>query len=274
MTSFALLAWVALVLLPVGISSAQTPEWFQQNNKGSRYEGFLDRPNASTSFTVLGFFAYRENRDLLPSDVLHIEYFVPPGDQRNKPADEPVSIRAQEIHGRSEYIMEPHLEALQATAGGWRTFDGWPVRDVLLPNHVPLSNLAVLIHLKGGNGLSEQLAPALLYTEPGKHEIHNYTLYLNLNRALSSLHYTVSSTDEKGAHGQPWNCAFDPGTESVCTEKGTQTAGFVEQGIVRLRFSADHLPVGPITIHLAGEYANSSEHLQDDLHFFNPGLNP
>src|SRR5215831_18936947 len=82
----------------------QDERWLRDNDRGNRYEGVLDQPNAKREYEVLALFAFRGFPDrvtLAPNSELHVAYFVP----ANMRA-EPVYIRARQLSSRTNYLLQ------------------------------------------------------------------------------------------------------------------------------------------------------------------------
>ena len=253
------------VSLP-GSTVAQDQHWLDNHRKGNRYEGFLDRPNAKHNLELLGFYAFRQPVEEDRSTLLHVAFYLP--------EDEPVYLEAREIYNHAQYRMQALDQAIARHSGGWSYFGDWPVRDVLLPNHIPLTNLGVTIRLKSDNEFARDLAPAILYADPRPDApprniaVDAYSMYLLVNKPLSSLTYQLLAPSVP-----PRLCTVNPFSPHLCkaTEKTAPTP--VPSGaIVKLEFaraglqSAPHTPTA-VTVRILGHIANSAETVQAEFAF-------
>lgn len=159
MSTFALLATVWMLLS----AGDQTPEdWRKQHRVGNtRYEGvgFRTRQSAPAILDLVSFLTFKEKFDGMGPAELSIEFF--------RSRAEVDSVVARELIPIKHYRMEA-IPPSEGWRPGWNHFVGWSTRDVLDPEHIPLSKLGVLIRLKADDGLRVHVAPAVLRKRDSK----------------------------------------------------------------------------------------------------------
>lgn len=245
---------VALALLSAVIpwtAVTQDAQWRARNDHGSRYEGVVDRPNARREYEVLGLFAYRDlpEEPYPSSDRLKLMYYVPQ-------QDGVAAITVRELQRETQYLMEAKPDKVPSDAGKWDLYDDWPVRDVIVPQHVLLPNLGVLVRLKddvpGG-----VFSPVMMYTGVAPTHVDHYTLQFVSHRKLKSVTCTVMT--EKGAVTP---CSLRRKDEEL--EESTPMEFVVP---------AAGLSPGRATIRIQGQYANTTnEQLAAEVHFVHAAL--
>ena len=125
------------------------------------------------------------------------------------------------------------------------------------PNHVRISNLGILIHLKDSN-LPDLLAPAFLYSDKQPTTPTQYTLYMVAHRKILRPRCQIIDSQAKSISpdGQKYGCQF----------RSTMSLDSSEP--FRVDIAADKLPAGLVTVHVSGDYENNeAARLSLDVHF-------
>src|SRR5438034_2273644 len=90
-------ACIVVATMLAVFAMAQDTDWLKKNDRGSRYEGIIERPHALKTYELLGFFANRQALSVNDSTKLRVRFFLP----RNEPA----YVLAQEIRVEKQYLM-------------------------------------------------------------------------------------------------------------------------------------------------------------------------
>jgi hypothetical protein len=245
---------IAILGIFAGLLAAQDARWLRDNNKGNRYEGLMDEPNANRAYDILGFLGFDDKPESIPrqdaSVELHVGYCLS--------ESVPVFIEAQELRARTHYLMKS-IGAPDDRS--WNEFQHWKVSDVLSRNGSDPNDLGVVVRLKSDNEYTEDLAPAFFYPGQPPRRIRQYSLSLRVSRKVASLSYGfVAGTRRKECnYTQSKPCAPRPGAPDASVEDG---------GIVAMTFDFTDVPAGPVTIHVNGSYANSFDKLFAQYHFY------
>lgn len=238
------------------LAKAQDANWFHDNDRGNRYEGLLDEPNAKREYDVLGFFAYDglapngSGENLPPSwkAMLHLRYYVPEEVAKGVPHDELVFIRVKQMSGWPNYLMVAK-KGSAFKQPGWNEFS-WPVDAVIQEKEINPAHLGVVVRLKSDNEYTEDLAPAVFYSQespPGS--IKHYKLILRVQQyTLTDLSYEIVAGGRSRTHHYG----------EVPVEVGVA---------VSLNIDLDDLP-GPVTVHINGEYENTDKRLVATYRFY------
>ena len=245
--------FVSVMAVLCGPVVAQDQRWLRLNDRGNRYEGTVDRPNAARDYELLGFFAYRQNFLLRDNVSLLLRFYLP--------SNEAAFIEAREIRVERQYLMRPKPERVSKHPGGWSEFTGWPVSDVLKPNAIPADNLGVIVRLNNNNEYTEDLAPAILLSsdQSTPSTIESYVIYLTVNKKLKNLDYQITG---RSAYSQAYQYKGDQKDRSV--EGGT---------VIPLRFAAKKLPEGPVVVRVHAPYVNNLvDRLFVEYHFYHKPL--
>ena len=220
----------------------------------NRCEGLQRRPNAAPDYELLGLFASAPKQspsDKYPDD-LKLAFHVPEHDKVK-------AIEVREIVHETFYEMRPKLDALRKEQGDLEEFQGWSTADVLRPSHVRVANLGVLVRLQDPS-IPNLLAPAYLFSgEPGT--LSSYTIDLVVHRKVE--HFACALIDETGKVLQQ--------TEfGVCR---FSRSSYSSSEPVRVDIPAAKLPLGLITAHISGDYADdeSGRRLDLDVRFKHVG---
>jgi hypothetical protein len=236
-----------LVFAPfLNIASAQLKDW------GNRLEGDESlHPNGLRDYELLGFYSYLQDFPLRDDVSLRLRFFPP---QENEAA----FVEARGLTARKQYAMRPKDGTVKKLPNGWREFTGWPVRDVLKPAAIGSGNLGVIVRLKTNQEYEENLAPAILLDERQQipAAVGDYVLYLKFGQSLKSLEYEV---DGVSRYSQSYTYANPDNPKDASVASGIKTA---------IQFSARQIPAGPVTIHIAREYANSTKTAPEIVYYF------
>jgi hypothetical protein len=245
------IAFLSLLAFPPA-APGQDAQWFQHNDKGDRYEGLIDQPNAKREYTVLAFFAFHEN---LPRDLkgnLHVKYFVPD--------KEPVFIQARQNTRRTNYLMVS--KGAPSLPGQWNHFQ-WPAGEVLGRPNLDHSDLGVVVRLKSDNEYTEDLAPAVFYNQAEPRTLsRQYELILKLQRySITRLKYTITA-----AGSPPVTCFY---VKNSCSREPAGSEGFIEVGnVVSLPIDLRSVTkAADVNIQIEGEYKDRDDSLHAAYRF-------
>jgi hypothetical protein len=238
--------WIVMAVLPLTISLAQGV--YSYRDRGTRYEGLIDRPHALKKYELRGIFANRKSFGINDSTNLRLRFFLP--------EKEDAYVSAQEIRLELQYLMRPNAPFLTLKPGGWSEFSAWPVATVIRPKKILLENIGVIVRLKSDAETNEEIAPVVLQAsgDPPPETIDDYTLYLIADAKLRSVEYQVT--------GGSYNHTFP--------YKEREKDRSVEKGsVMEFSIPAGSLPIGPIMVHIQGPYANSlTEKLNARFRFY------
>jgi hypothetical protein len=149
-------AALATLGIALGTANQTTDEWYSMNKVGdNRYEGvgFRTQQSALGLLEMVSFIRFKDDFDRIRPRELIIDFFA------NKPVEDPVL--ARELIQIKQYRME----VLPPTPGwreGWNWFDKWFTADVIEPEKIPISKIAVLVRLNSDDPLRDHIAPVVL----------------------------------------------------------------------------------------------------------------
>ena len=269
---FSLCLMLSALCRPV---AGQDPGWFLHNgwslhdrvnceNKKvhcDRYEGLLSEPNAMREYEMLGFFALASGQttrrlSTTLSTFLHVAYYVP--------EVEPAFLQAKQAGAGKNYLMVPK-EQEEPVGVGWKYFQ-WPTDAVIDINEIEVNELGAFVRLKSDNEFAEDLAPVLLYTgsaeqHPPDTTIANYEMIFRINeRSVTDLQYDIVSKT------RTQHCYYN--ALQPCGSKTVKKNVIVEKTPIQLAFSLTKNDVGPVSIHIEGQYKNLDDKLVATYRFF------
>jgi len=188
----------------------------------NRWEGLATEHNASPAWELRSFVAWVEPYAASNSVDLTVRYYVPDATR--------AFIEAREIVPLKNYLMRPSREA---TTPGWRTFTGWPTRDVLLLNQISSDRLGMLISIGArGDGVT-RFAPAIIFHSKPPEKVTTYTVALSTASALKGFTATVAGANYRKTY--PQSPADDNSTVAI-----TFDAAGIPEGWTTFSFSAGH----------------------------------
>ena len=108
-------------------------KWKKQNDRGNRYEGRIGVPVGNPPLELLSFVGSSPSLPVgaPPDVVLKIRFFLPDSSF--------AFISVRELEEEKQYWMEAKQTSWQRQT--WNEFTPWPIKDVLLREEIPLSNL-------------------------------------------------------------------------------------------------------------------------------------
>jgi hypothetical protein len=229
--------------LPGCLRAEESPEHWK--DRGNRFEGTREVPNAASFFELVGLYAYRQRIGLTDAAQLHIRFFCPQGQSPE--------IDVREIRDEFHYHMQPKPGYLERKADGWVDFDGWPAKEVLTPLQLPLENLAVHIKLSD-NVVLPVVAPALLFVNYLPPTVENYTVVGMVHRKVNDLQVRLQGT----RRGGPLN--------SECRLESDRTVEADEA--FSAVCAADQLSDGQSVIQISGSFTDGGDSLSASYSFY------
>ncbi len=255
-------------------ATSQDAQWFSKSLSRDKryYEGVLDQPNAKQAYEVIGFFASAgSNRDPLDAhppknSQLHAWFYLPSEDLHSKPKS--VTIRVKQIASRTNYLMQSRDDAISPKPGEWDHFD-WSTDTIIYTHKIDASSLGVIARLDSHNPDKDDIAPVILCLQCKDEEITHYELFLKIQRySLSDLRYEIRIPGS----AKPTTCYFT--ISDPCVFPRPRQNSPIEVGtVIKLPLSViaptgEVAPAGEVTVHITGQYKDSSEQLELTYKFF------
>lgn len=178
-----------LCLLPLSLLAQPSQQWYQENDRGTHYEGSYTRKVSNPSISLVSLTtpvpAYRFGQ----RQQLEVQFYTPNASN--------YQLHAEELRIAQFYWMEDKNKS--ATAG-WNAFMAWPVDYILQRLSIDHRNLAVLIRL--GNRGSRQFTPARVTVGKTDNSASLYIAQLRLGRPASGGFFRLYRGQSKSTNSQ------------------------------------------------------------------------
>ena len=174
------------MVLVLPLLGQRSPDWFQSNDRGNRYEGTYTRKVSNLSIDLVSLTGFVEPYTFGEKQMLKAKFYCP--------AKASYQFNVEELIVSHFYWMQDKQTAARE---GWNTFENWPVDYLLKSLGITHRNLGILVHLDEAS--ARNFVPVLLFHSQAPQEVTRYVAQLRLGRSAADGRYKVYQGENRNA---------------------------------------------------------------------------